>query len=401
MRHSLRCRHPVVRFTELTLTGRTMIRFLALFLVCLFMSGMASYAQTGTDPGNGNTAAATDQNGNPNPFYNPYYYNPYLFGGGPQQENQDGGDGSKKKVYWQYDPALRGLVPHPSLREYGPGGDPRLTYDRSGERKFTPGGKGSGISDISLLPAGVELAPNEEWRVPPSVEASLDRAGTDAVLLLRAAAVTGMCGQAGPLEYSVQDNTPWLDIRISGYRLSDAGRHDCHEKAQYPKAEVPLDRAALGKLDQIRITLGTEMNTYDVRMKDDIFALEPVYTPTVRPFVRGGDASALVHEYTSGAVVALFVPAAATDEDVSQQVAAFAARRGLVPVSAGPASMPPYVHGNRAWYFSDSGGAIARQVRGGPASVGTLVRARQVLGPEGTFHESEDIDVYASLPQGH
>lgn len=387
-----------------------MTRFLTVFLACFLAFALHAHAQTAN--GNGYTLSSPlgqnqgqgqgqGQNQDQNP-YNPYYYNPYLFGGGPQ-DGQVGAkaDDENKKKYWQYDPALRGLVPHPSLRSYGPGGDPRLTYDRSGERGSIPGGDGSGTSDISLLPAGVELAPNEEWKVPSSVEASLERVGTDAALLLRATAATGMCGQAGPLEYSVQDNTPWLDIRVSGYRLSDAGRRDCHAKEQYPQAEIPLGRAALGKLDQIRITLGTEMNTYNVRMKGDIFALEPVYTPTVRPYVRGGDASALVHEYTNGAVIALFVPAAATDEDVSQQVAAFATRKGLIPISAEPVSMPPYVHGNRAWYFSDSGGAIARQVRGGPASVGTLVRARQVLGPEGTFRESEDVDIYASLPPEH
>lgn len=382
-----------------------MTRFLTVFVACLLAFALPAHAQAANE--NGYTLSspadqkqAQDQNQG---YYNSYFYNPYLFGGGEQDGKVSAkADGETKKKYWQYDPALRGLVPHPSLRAYGPGGDPRLTYDRSGERGLIPGGDGSGVSDILLLPAGVELAPDEEWKVPSSIEASLERVGTDAALLLRASAATGMCGKAGPLEYSVQDNTPWLDIRVSGYRLSDAGRRDCQPKEQYPQAEIPLGRAALGKLDQIRITLGAEMNTYNVRMKGDIFAIEPVYTPTVRPFVRGGDASALVHEYTNGDVVALFVPAAATDEDVSQQVAAFATRRGLVPMNGGgTVSMPPYVHGNRAWYFSDAGGAIARQVRGGPASVGSLVRARQVLGPEGTFRESEDIDIYASLPPGH
>ncbi len=406
-----------------------MMRFLAVFLCFLTLCGVARAQSAGgamegsgtgmpggmapaaaagaSAPGASGSASGYDQS---QMFNNPYYYNPYLFGGGPQQ-GQGADNGKTKKTYWQYDPALRGLVPHPYLRGYGPGGDPRLTYDRSGDARFTPGGgKGDGAGGMAgvpggmaampdFLPEGVKLAHGEKWAIPPDLEASLERLdGGGAALMLRAPPVSGLCGRVGPLEYKIQDNTPWFDIQVTGYRISGFDRHDCHARDQYPEAEIPLDRAALRKIEQIRVLLGSELNSYHVKLSGNVFAIEPIYTPTVRPLIRGTDASALMHEYTQGVVVALFVPAAALDEDVGQQVLDFAARKGLVPVADGGMSMPPYVHGNRAWYFSDPRGGVASQVHLGPASVGTLVRSRQVLGPEGTFRESEDVDIYASLP---
>lgn len=372
-----------------------MTRLLVVLIVSLCTLNARAWAQE-TAP------TPTPEPTQPFNYYNPYGYSPYGFGWGGSQEQSQGEEGTEGELgtrYWPYDPALRGLVPHPNMRDYGPGGDPRLTYDRRGEGAFTPG-QGTGVGDIFPLPPGVHLGPGERWKTPKSLNVSFDRLGEKAALRLSAPTMAGLCGTAGPIEYDLGENPPWLDLKIKGYRVSGEDRKDCKPGDRFLRVDIPLEREQLERSTQIRIALGGEINTYNIRRKDNVFALEPLYTPNVAPLTAESDFTGLAHEYVNGGVVALFVPAAAADEDVSQQVLAFAARKGLTPVRDTTISMPAYVHGNRAWYFVDPSGAVARAARTGPSGVGSIMRSRPVLGPQGTVHESEPAEIYASVPPG-
>lgn len=350
------------------------------------------------------TAPAQPSQQAPSPWYSPY--GPYGPGGwwGAQQPPEEEKDEDKPKQIFQYDERYRAAFEHPNLQSYGPQGDTRFAHGSTDPvtslKPKMAGGASGGAGGGDLPMQG--MIP-ETVQIPQTVDVSLAPGLTDpsrtVVLRLRTPlSYGGGCWTVGPLEYEKSIDGKRMSILVKGYRVNPAGRSGqaCNPLSRHAVADVPLTRMELAGVSILYLKLGTRTDTYGISVEQDGVTLRPETMVFFKPLAKGQGGDALRQPFVSGRLVALFVPAARLEEDLSDKVEDFARSRGLVPFGAA-ADLPPMLYGNKVYYFLDSRHALAGSRE--PVPVGTILKKRVVREMPGSpGGVAQRLDVYAAVP---
>lgn len=342
-------------------------------------------------------------------WYPPYGpYGPYSGGWWSGQGQQPPAEEKKPKQIFQYDSKYRAAFDHPSIFSYGPQGDTRFEHGSTDSGAALSGRIGrSGGSAMPVSSGEGGMLP-EKTQVPEVVDVSLapGRSNPEENVTLRLRApleYAGGCWTVGPLEVDREIRGEVMIVSVRGFRINPSARagQPCNPLSHHAVADIPLGREEIKAIKTIRFKLGARTDEYSLRLEKDSVVLMPISMTSFKPFSNGDAGDSLRQAFISGNLIALFVPAMRTGEDLTDEIERFAQGKGVVPYGdSGAEDLAPVMYGNRVYYFMDGKSIFYQKLdRAQPRSVGTILRKRTVREVPGfPGGVAERLDVYAVVP---
>lgn len=209
-------------------------------------------------------------------------------------------------------------------------------------------------------------------------------------------AITGCLTMKNPtVKIQSYGQTMQLTLGETGIHLDRSVRYahyQCDMHYKYAYVDVPLDRDQLIENGTKKITMKSAIgHLADI----DLDVNEQRMTATVK---NGGDI--LTHWFYPENTVVLIAPMAKMDETTRADITEAAKAHGLVPLSDRIASFDTDAYSKNALFFVDRSDNLSKKIdaAGKPVIFDTISVPDTYSGPNGSYTQPANIDVFARLP---
>lgn len=213
------------------------------------------------------------------------------------------------------------------------------------------------------------------------------------------------CFEFSPLEYEASFiESTYMDIKVKNFRRKPIdtknASYDCDKrnKAVSTMVITSADELERRRIQKIRFSNGQKTDYYQVRLYDDYIQLIPESMVIFKfPNISKGAEPKVTHHFRGeDVIIALHVPMAKENDNISDAVRQMAYKQALIPVSSvdGIRISSPNV-----FLFKDSNGSFLDGLnKDGYKEVGTIQVMRPYLSDRGLARTPVDLKVFATKP---
>lgn len=203
--------------------------------------------------------------------------------------------------------------------------------------------------------------------------------------------ITG-CWKLSPLQYEASFTEQYyMDIAVSHYRRT-AATGNCPKGNQTVSALVVLNKSDLKEkqVKQIRFSNVIARDRYEIALYDDRIEMKPITSIAFKT-----EEDRVIHYEGNRGVIALHVPMAAKNDDVTNEVLRVARQNNLTPLGQDIAHH--YASNQTTFFFMDDEGAtLERLGESDYLEIGSVKVKRPYDGPYGRTTIDKPLKVFAT-----
>lgn len=244
-------------------------------------------------------------------------------------------------------------------------------------------------------------------RVSPDISKEAKEKNAFILRLSSQYAMTG-CARTGKIPYTINfiASRMKIDAGEPVLRVQNNLNQSCKKTSFYPSADIILSPAMLKEkgIETIEFGIANNITSYDIKVTENSVALAPSKDgPNTGSRYRPMPMDSIVDPmklwfYPAGTVV---LKAGVTDDtpNLSEQVAAVAASRGLVPLESVMPEFNSPLADPDSFYYVDKSGRLSNQLgMEESVSVGTIDIPVTVYGAEENITTTHAVQVFAHSP---